>query len=59
MRIRDGDNSDPGTGWKNNQILVKHPRSATLIELISYWWRVKFKEVLQPREWTVDKCYRV
>ncbi len=59
MRIRDGDSLDPGPGWKKNQIRVKHAGSAILIELISYWWRVKFKGVSQPRGWTVDKCYRV
>ncbi len=58
MLIQDGDRSDPGPGWKK-QIRVKHPGSATLIELTSYWWRVKFKGVSQPRGWTVDKCYRV
>ncbi len=30
MRIRDGDNSDPGSGMEKSRIRDKHPGSATL-----------------------------
>jgi hypothetical protein len=40
MRIRDGKNSDPGSGMKKIRIRDKHPGSATL---------VKIEKKIQPR----------